>query len=159
MPDPTLPLTPSPAALRRELQGLVVGDLLGPAGGDDETLPGRTRARDRYLVGMLAAAGTLAADPERTDGAGVNGDTGPADDPSLDDATAAVANLFPSSFGFTCVVSAGIEVLTVTATWGRYLKEKAEPTGEAMSVPARCGAGIRPAAPRQSPWPPASWAR
>jgi len=54
MPDPTLPLIPSPAALRREFQDLVVGDLLGPAGGDEETLPGRTRVRDRYLVGMLA---------------------------------------------------------------------------------------------------------
>lgn len=41
-----------------------------------------------------------------------------------------MANLFPSSFGFTCVVPAGTKALTVTATWGRYLKEKAEPTGE-----------------------------
>jgi len=31
MPDPPLPLTPSPAALRREFQDLIVGDLLGPA--------------------------------------------------------------------------------------------------------------------------------
>ncbi len=130
MPELTPPLAPSPAALRREFQDLVVGDLLGPAGGDDETLPGRTRVRDRYLVGMLAPAGTLAADPERTDSAGVNGDTGPADDPSLDDATAAVANLFPSSFGFTCVVAAGTDALSVTAVWGRYLKEKADPAGD-----------------------------
>src|SRR5881396_2398213 len=38
----------SPAAgLRRELEDLVVGDLLGPAGGDEETLPGQIRVRDR----------------------------------------------------------------------------------------------------------------
>lgn len=126
MVDATLPLAPSPAALRRELEALVVGDLLGPAGGEDETLPGRGRVRDRYLVGMLAPAGTLAVDPERADGAAVDGDTAPVEDSSLDDASAAQRNLFPSSFGFTCVVASGTDELVVTAAWGRYLKEKAE---------------------------------
>jgi len=128
--DTTPALAPSPAALRRELEQLVVGDLLGPAGGQDETLPGRTRVRDRYLVGMLAPAGTLAVDPERADGTAVNGDTAPAEDSSLDDAAAAQPNLFPSSFGFTCVVAAGTDTLSVTASWGRYRKEKVETEGD-----------------------------
>lgn len=131
MTDPTLALAPTPAGLRRELEQLVVGDLLGPAGGDDETLPGRTRVRDRYLVGMLAPAGTLAVDPARADGAAANGDTAPAEDSSLDDATAAQPNLFPSSFGFTGVVRAGTDQLVVTARWGRYRKEKAEAEADA----------------------------
>jgi Helicase conserved C-terminal domain len=131
VPNETLPLAPTQAGLRRELEELVVGDLLGPAGGKDETLPGRTRVRDRYLVGMLAPAGTLAVDPERSDGAAVNGDTAPAEDSSLDDASAAQPNLFPSSFGFTCVVTAGTDELVLTARWGRYLKEKAEAEGDA----------------------------
>lgn len=131
MPDSTLPLAPTPAALRRELEQLVVGDLFGPAGGDEETLPGRTRVRDRYLVGMLAPAGTVAVDPERADGATVNGDAASADDGALDDTTAAQPNLFPSSFGFTCVVAPGIDSLTVTARWGRYTKEKTESEGDA----------------------------
>src|SRR5205823_6547191 len=115
VPDPTLPLAPAPAEIRRELEQLVLGDLLGPAGGDDETLPGRVRVRDRYLVGMLAPAGTLAVDPERADGAAVNGDTAPAEDSSLDDRTAAQPNLFPSSFGLTCVVAPGTDVVDVIA--------------------------------------------
>src|SRR5690242_16473637 len=109
--DLTLSMAPSPAVLRRELEQLVVGDLLGPAGGPDETLPGRTRVRDRYLVGMLAPAGTFAVAPERADGAAVNGDVAPVEDASLDDATAAQPNLFPSSLGFTCVVAAGTDEL------------------------------------------------
>ena len=78
MTSDILPLAPTPAGLRRELEDLVVGDLLGPSGGDEETLPGQIRVRDRYLVGMLAPAGTVALDPERADGAAVNGDTAPA---------------------------------------------------------------------------------
>ncbi len=126
MSDPRLSLAPSPAALRRELESLIVGDLLGPAGGEGETLPGRGRVRDRYLVGMLAPAGTLAVDPERADGAAVDGDTAPVEDSSLDDASAAQPKLFPSSLGFTCVVASGTDELLITAGWGRYLKEKAE---------------------------------
>jgi hypothetical protein len=77
-------------------------------------------AAPAYATGTWSACWRRPAprrDPERTDGAGVNGDTGPADDPSLDDATAAVANLFRSSFGFTCVVAADTDALTVTAIW------------------------------------------
>ena len=134
MTDDALTPSPTPAALRRELEDLVFGDLLGPAGGEDETLPGeRTRVRDRYLVGMLAPAGTLALDPERTDGAAVNGDTAPVEDSSLDDATAAQPNLFPSSFGLTCVVAPGTNELRVEATWGRYTKERAEVEGAERS--------------------------
>ena len=45
--------TPSPHRLRAELEAMVLGDLLGPAGGQDEELTERT-VRDRYLVGVLA---------------------------------------------------------------------------------------------------------
>jgi Helicase conserved C-terminal domain len=133
MTSEVLPLTPSPARLRRELEGLVLGDLLGPSGGEEETLPGQGRVRDRYLIGILAPAGTVALDPERADGAAVNGDTAPVEDSSLDDATAAQPNLFPSSFGLTCVLAAGTNDLTVEASWGRYCKEKAEAPGDERS--------------------------
>jgi hypothetical protein len=130
MTSDTQPFVTSPALLRRELESLVVGDLLGPAGGENETLPGRIRVRDRYLVGMLAPAGTVALDPERADGAAVDGDTAPVEDSSIDDATAAQPNLFPSSFGFTCVVAPGTSKLLVEATWGRYVKERTEGEGD-----------------------------
>jgi hypothetical protein len=133
MMSDTLPVAPSPAGLRREFEDLVLGDLLGPSGGQDETLPGQIRVRDRYLVGMLAPAGTVALDPERADGAAVNGDTAPVEDSSLDDATAAQPNLFPSSFGFTCVVAPGTNALLVEASWGRYCKERPETAGDQRS--------------------------
>src|SRR5258708_3367874 len=45
--------TPSPVELRALLEEMVVGDLLGPAGGESEELTERN-VRDRYLVGVLA---------------------------------------------------------------------------------------------------------
>ena len=45
--------TPSLYQLRAELEAMVLGDLLGPAGGEGEELTERT-VRDRYLVGVLA---------------------------------------------------------------------------------------------------------
>lgn len=53
--------TPSQHQLRVELEAMVLGDLLGPAGGESEELTERT-VRDRYLVGVLA--------PSRSAGAG-----------------------------------------------------------------------------------------
>ncbi len=44
---------PSQYQLRLELEAMVLGDLLGPAGGNDEELTERS-VRDRYLVGVLA---------------------------------------------------------------------------------------------------------
>ena len=44
---------PSQHQLRAELEAMVLGDLLGPAGGEGEELTERT-VRDRYLVGVLA---------------------------------------------------------------------------------------------------------
>ena len=120
---------PGPAALRDELEALVIGDLLGPAGGEHETLPGDQPVHDRYLVGMLAPTGTVAVDPERADGAAVEGDTGPVDDPSLDDATAAHPRLFPSSIGLSCALAPETTEVEVTAEWGRYEKVP-DPEGE-----------------------------
>ena len=44
---------PNANELRAELEAMVLGDLLGPAGGENEELTERT-ARDRYIVGVLA---------------------------------------------------------------------------------------------------------
>ena len=44
---------PSQHQIRAELESYVLGDLLGPAGGEGEELTERT-VRDRYLVGKLA---------------------------------------------------------------------------------------------------------
>jgi len=60
---------PSSSVLRTELESMVLGDLLGPAAGENEELTERT-VRDRYLVGVLApsrAAGPGVAPPTDDD--------------------------------------------------------------------------------------------
>ena len=54
---------PSYHQLRAELEAMVLGDLLGPAGCEDEELTERT-VRDRYLVGVLAPSRSGATDAE-----------------------------------------------------------------------------------------------
>jgi hypothetical protein len=53
MSDTTILTVPTPAALRAELERLVLLELLGPAGGPDEEV-NEASVQDRYLVGMLA---------------------------------------------------------------------------------------------------------
>src|SRR5437660_6356131 len=107
---------PSPAALRAELEDLIVTDLRGPSD-PHEQLPGvRSPVREWYLVGMLAPLGTV-VDPARNDGDDLqDGDEGGA--PGPDDRPAKVV-LFPSSAGFTAAVDASCQALTVSAAWGR----------------------------------------
>ncbi len=56
----------SPLGLRTELHKMVVADLLGPAGGEEETVDEAT-VRSRYVVGMLAPKGQAAV-PEADGG-------------------------------------------------------------------------------------------
>jgi hypothetical protein len=127
---------PAPAELRAELEGLVVGDLLGPAEGEDERLDARQfrRMRDRYLLGRLAPRDTRGLDPERNDDDGVDGDDG-VEDASGDRDLARGATMFPSAFGLSFVVDDSTESVLVTASWGRYEKqsEAAEGDGEEAS--------------------------
>ena len=69
MKDTVLNSTPTPNQLRAMLEGMVLGDLLGPAGGESEELTERN-VRDRYLVGVLAPrpqAQSAPAKPEEDD--------------------------------------------------------------------------------------------
>lgn len=113
------------AAIRAEFEALVAGDLLGPAQGEEEQLDGRGKARDRYLVGMLAPRGTVAVDAARADELGVDGDDAP-EGSDRDDAENAAPKLFASSVGLTATVPDVVTELRVTAAWGRYLKTTVE---------------------------------
>lgn len=144
-------LTPAPTEIRDELQSLVIGDLLGPAGGETEEIPGRERVRDRYVLGTLAPLGTSAIDPERSDSEeAVEGDDslGSGDG----DATAGGRSMFPSSAGFTSVVGADVDRLMVKAAWGTYRKVapaaegsaagtvwQRSPSGGEVSIPLKPG--------------------
>ncbi|MEN6290806.1 MAG: hypothetical protein ABFD07_02160, partial [Methanobacterium sp.] len=48
--------TPSANQIRQELQDLILRDLLGPAGGEEETID-EPYVRDRYILGLLAPRG------------------------------------------------------------------------------------------------------
>jgi hypothetical protein len=129
---------PSQYKLRAELESMVLGDLLGPAGGESEELTERT-VRDRYLVGVLApsrsanAAAKTAVDEEDDDDEIPlipdelsEGGSDTADDGKTDkDSPVSVARL-PSSFGMSFCVDSEAKAIKVTGAWGQYKREKRE---------------------------------
>ena len=105
---------PSQHQLRAELEAMVVGDLLGPAGGAEEELTERN-VRDRYLVGVLApsrstdASDKPAAEVEEEEDDNIplipeelsEGGSDTADDGKTDTDTPVTVSFLPSSFGLT----------------------------------------------------------
>jgi hypothetical protein len=136
MTDTTKTPTPSQFQIRAELEAMVLGDLLGPAGGENEELIERT-VRDRYLVGVLApsrsGANPSAPSPDEEDedfplipdelseGGSDAGDDGTTDTDIL------VAQAYlPSSIGVSFCVDIDAKSLSVHASWGQYKKEQRE---------------------------------
>jgi hypothetical protein len=120
-PEPQNP-SPEPyssSALRDQLERLVIGDMLGPAGGPEEVIAEPT-VRGRYLVGMLAprASSSIPEEYDDTDPNGGETEDGAADAP----APKATAAMLPSSIGLTFAVAADARALCVTARWGRYTR-------------------------------------
>src|SRR5262245_1800583 len=124
--------SPSQHRLRDELEAMVLGDLLGPAGGDSEELTERT-VRDRYLVGVLApsrASGTGAkpATAEEDEDEEIplipdelsEGGSDTADDGTTDADIPVVQAHLPSSFGMSFCVDSEVKVIKVSASWGQY---------------------------------------
>jgi len=128
--DSTNSTTPTPRALRDELRGIVLRDLLGPASGPEEEVDERS-VRERYLVGMLAPA-RRKEEPESSapdddtgyppvleDDLAVGGDV-QGEDGKPDLLSLPPRMLFPSSFGLTFSVDPTATVLRLTARWGTY---------------------------------------
>ena len=122
---------PSPWDLRADLVGRVTADLLGPLDGENEVIRGYKlesgkwsspgRVRDRYLVGMLAPKGTVAADPERDDDVGPEegDDTGG----GVQDGRIPRMVMAQSSMGLSVVVDGAVDRLVARCRWGQYLRE------------------------------------
>lgn len=174
MSEATKATTPSQHQIRAELEAMVLGDLLGPAGGESEELTERT-VRDRYLVGVIApsrsanAVARSAVDEEDDDeeiplipDELSEGGSDTADDGKTDtDSPVTVAHL-PSSFGMTFCVDGEAKSINVTGNWGQYKREKREdqtdykgktllvwkryPRGGTVEIPLKGGA-IEPKAP------------
>ena len=114
---------PSPAALRDELEQLVLQDLLGPAGGPEEELD-EGSVRDRYLVGMLAPRDQQIV-PEELDELAIP-EEGSIEDGPNDDTALQITSLFPSSIGMSFCVDGSATSLNVIASWGYYRREHSE---------------------------------
>ena len=132
MTDPSAPIpVPGPWDLRADLVSRVTADLLGPLDGENEVIRGYQmesgkwsspgRVRDRYLVGMLAPRGTVAADPERDDDVGPEegDDTGA----GLQDGRTPRMVMAQSSMGLSVVVDGAVDRLVARCGWGQYLRE------------------------------------
>ena len=116
--------------IRAELEAIVLGDLIGPAGGQDEELTERT-VRDRYLVGVLAPSrsGASAAKPTTEDDDEdmplipdelSEGGSDTADDGKADADTSVAQAFLSSSFGLTFCADDGEPSIRVVASWGQY---------------------------------------
>src|SRR4051794_2558368 len=115
---------PSAGQLRALLEEMVVGDLLGPAGGPDEELTERN-VRHRYLVGVLAPRSQpqpVPAKPEEDDEETPllpdelsEGGADTPDDGTTDKDVPIVQAHLPSSFGLTFCVDKSAKVLKVEA--------------------------------------------
>ena len=123
----------SAAEIRSELEIMVLGDLLGPASGEDEALTERT-VRDRYLVGVLAPSRTAASavvedEEEETPlipDELAEGGSDTADDGTTDQDVPVVAGHLPNSMGMTFCIARDAETLKVSAFWGQYKREVRE---------------------------------
>lgn len=147
--------------LRAELEAMVLGDLLGPAAGENEELTERT-VRDRYLVGVLApsrAAGSggkgadnspasPTADPTLFDDDDDDdipvipdelseGGSDSADDGKTDADIPLTQTYLPSSFGLSFCVDSAATTLEVEASWGQYKREKREDQTDYKGNPLR----------------------
>jgi len=117
---------PQPWTIREELQALILGELLGPAGGSDEEV-GEARLIERYVLGMLAPQ-RVRATAEENDKLAVEGDT-PTEEGESEPESLAAPTMFPSSCGMTFCVEGDVSSLVADARWGRYKRQRSERAG------------------------------
>ena len=126
---------PSAMNIRKELEEMVLNDLLGPVGGPAEEITEQS-VRDRYLVGMLAPK-RQELQPEEFDEL-PQGGSGTVEEGTTDYTAPTVKTMLPSSFGMTFCVDLDATELRITARWGHYARERSEtvktPTGEQKLV-------------------------
>ncbi|GAA0338593.1 DISARM system helicase DrmA [Actinoallomurus spadix] len=126
--------------VRDELQALIERDLLGPWNGPLERFsPKAMGPRERYLVGMLGPKHEAVSTRDQADEVpdtetGVAGDGSEAELPEVT-SPQALGRIWASSMGLSFCVPADVDVLSVTAEWGRYA-ETEEETEEGKKVRA-----------------------
>ncbi|WP_306369525.1 DISARM system helicase DrmA [Nocardiopsis sp. CC223A] len=117
--------------VRSELQELIERDLLGPWEGPAEELaPNSSGPRERYLVGMLGPRHQVPKSTKDAAGDLVDTDNGAAGDTHgegsgelADKVTPQnLGHMWASTMGLSFSVPSDVDVVTVTASWGRYGK-------------------------------------
>ena len=129
MPESLQP--PSTNQIRQELQDLILRDLLGPAGGEEEIID-EAYVRDRYILGMLAPRGQSVIPEEEEDLAVTDGDgeEGMVEPPTIRNST-----MLPSSMGLTFTLDASATAIQIKACWGRYERLCSEELGLELEKP------------------------
>ena len=110
---------PTALEIRTQLHQMIVADLLGPAGGENEELD-EDSVRSRYIVGLLAPRGQSAL-PDEQDELALGGGTETQDGKPAS-APAAAPAMLPSSIGLTCSATGDTGAIQVTVRWGAYTR-------------------------------------
>ncbi|MGH3754665.1 MAG: hypothetical protein ACRDRP_18600 [Pseudonocardiaceae bacterium] len=134
---------PREQEIRDELQRLVLADLHGPLGGDDEEFSGENPI-DRYPLGRLAPRGVV-LEPDTHDGLAA-ADAGDASEVDPEPSAPNVPSLNPSAVGFTAHVEGRAAELHLTATWARYelgTSDREETLGRRLWQRERHGGTVR----------------
>jgi hypothetical protein len=102
---------------------MIVADLLGPAGGKEETVD-EQNVRSRYVVGLLAPkkGQTIIPPDEQDEELAIAGSDTQDGKPSS--TVAPVPTMLPSSIGLTFSVSTQAKSIQVTARWGHYRRTR-----------------------------------
>ena len=117
--------------MRQELQDLILRDLLGPAGGQEEVVE-EQYVRDRYILGLLAPKGQSALPDDDEDLALAEKDT---EDGTAEPASLRSSTLLPSSIGLTFTATGSAIEIQITARWGRYERLSSQELGQESDKP------------------------
>lgn len=133
---------PREREIRDELQRLVLADLLGPLGGDDEEFSGENPI-DRYPLGRLAPRGEV-LEPDDQDALDL-ADAGDPNETDPEPSAPNVPSLNPAAMGFTAHIDGAADQLSVTAAWARYeftASEREETLGKRLWRRVRQGGTV-----------------
>jgi hypothetical protein len=145
----------STAPLRKEFEDLIRRDLLGPAGGEHETVTEQS-VRNRYLLGMLAPLKRIEEEEEPLEEL-ADGSADSVEEGTAEPSTPANRSVAPSTFGLSFCLDLAETAFEAEALWGQYLRDqdaegkpiwKRYPRGNRKTIPLKEG--------NVAPWSPES---
>lgn len=107
----------SSVQIRQEFLEIVLRDLRGPAGGEDEVVTEQA-VRDRYILGLLAPQGQTPLPLEEDEDLSLDGTD--SEDGKSEPVNVQGRAMFPSAMGMTFTAAPEANEIVVTAKWGHY---------------------------------------